>query len=306
MKGYFSRIARQSGLAYASKTAARALTDSGGIEDAFAPEAEHTVMVEPSFPEATFSAASGSKPRPDDTGTAALGLPGFTPAVAAQAPVRRETPVYAAGSEGLHAAAGNSNEVIHPLPRPAALESRISHVSRAIEPTTHDDSNPPEGARERTRHAGIANLMAVEESPARNAAEPVIESKQFFARTAAILGHEETVTPELQAIVLREVQEWVAAAPLEPPPAQAAPRTRATEVKVARPHAPGVVTIRESAPPPEQAQPIEQNFDLSIGTINVTIEESEKPRLPEPRTRQADQTARDDESRFSRLSRSYL
>jgi hypothetical protein len=321
MKGYLSRIARQSGLRYSQPGfEARALTAGSRIADALPPDVEQTVMVGPALPEIKDAVALESKgaqkkqtgleqEHTEDAGKSHEVR--IREDIAMQAPIQREMQTRLAGRRTAAAAIENSDNATRLAPQNPLIEDRVSGAPRVVEQIALKEPDSSEDGREQTRHADSAERAGVlEAKPSETTSGPVTETKEYFARTAGILNNKETVTPELQAVVLQEVQEWVAASPAGPQIAQADSQMRdAVHVaKAAQSRAPAVVTIRasEQLDKPDQTRPIEQKFDLSIGAINVTIEESEKPRPPERPTQQPNKAARDNESRFSRLSRSYL
>jgi hypothetical protein len=160
------------------------------------------------------------------------------------------------------------------------------------------------------RHSEPQPSSALESTTPARSAGSAAAPKEFFTRTVELLTGEGTAAADSQAILLREVQEWVAASPIEPPVAPAAPAMRdmARAGPVSPSRAAEATVIRENRPAEESArqQPLEQRFELSIGTIDVIIEEAEKPRATEPRPARAEKVAPAEERRFSRLSRGYL
>jgi hypothetical protein len=323
VKGYLSRIAKQSGLRFLEpRVEPRALTDFSRSRDPIAPDVEQTVMVGPSFPEPKGTQGMQPAPGPERVDGARDDREDRAWKYATQAPAPREAHQHSPEKRAVPAAIENAGDATRLLPQEVPRVVRevgaprfAGHPTspRIVEQTTFKESGPSESAGERPRHADIVEPAERTEPGTKtsgNTGGLVTETKEYFARTAEILSNEEAITPELQTIVLREVQEWVGASPSVPAQAQSDPQVRdAVRVaKVAQARAPEVGTTRERErlDEPDQLQPIEQRFDLSIGTINVTIEEAERPRTPDPQTRQPAKAASDDESRFSRLSRSYL
>lgn len=317
MKGYFSRIAKQSGLRFPQPQPEARASPGGARIKPPVPDFEQTVMVAPDFVQSNGAVAlepvrppiGRSMPATERAAAAAGNSDDRVRENVTRAPIAPETRDPPAGMQTISAARENSGATR--LMQPAApTGDDAAGAPRVIEQTTFRDSDPSRNQRAQTQHFDTPPRVQPDTPSPEDAVGLAPTSQEFFAKTAEILGNERAVTPELQTIVLREVQEWVAAAPADPQLAHAEPpvrdEPRAAKARQAR--APGVVTIRENerAEKPVRAQPIEQNFDLSIGAINITIEEPEKPRVPEPQTRQPGKTVRDDESRFSRLSRSYL
>lgn len=148
--------------------------------------------------------------------------------------------------------------------------------------------------------------------------EPKPVEKKFFKRTAEIVEGQITEPAEVHTILLREVQEWIAAAETGSTEVSAGAREFANPLpddpRPSEPR-PGVVRIvegRRSKTAPEVVQEVstatlsEQNLDLSIGSISVIVEGEERPpqSTPAPTARQpgASETPR----RTSSLSRHYL
>jgi hypothetical protein len=304
MKGYLSRLAKQSGLPFAEPhVEARAPVSGDGSGDPLAPDIEQTFMVSPELPAPERAGPAGE--RAEDR------------ARASQDPAGHERPDPAAGRRTIPAAINKGDEMGRSPPRgltPVVDDPGASRVighsaaPRNVDAATFEDAGPAEPAGRRAR--GLAHREQFETQASRNAAAPDSESKEYFARTAQILDNKESVAPELQTIVFREVQEWVAASPAESPAAleDPWPRDAGRMAKPVQARAPEFATTheREAVPVPGQPRPLEQSVDLSIGTINVTIEEPETPRAPDPRTRPTNPAAPGDESRSSRLRRSYL
>jgi len=146
------------------------------------------------------------------------------------------------------------------------------------------------------------------------------EGKVYFAKTAASMLNPEVNKSDMQAIVLHEVQEWVAAAPVDRGDQEG--HAHGTEpvgdgrdagldrVRVVTVRDPALRRIPEVSAGVDSAQTgaaATQNFELSIGTISVSIEEPEQ----EPRESAPSQTSRptvsaQERPSFSRISRSYL
>lgn len=136
------------------------------------------------------------------------------------------------------------------------------------------------------------------------------EEPPFFARTAAGLENGGKAA-EIRSILFQEVQEWVAASPerawsedVDPDWAAGA----ATTTPTPRRGAIGTIT-RDGSPGSEHARvgPLEQNFELSIGAVNVIIEEAIQPALPVPVRQKSDRMAAQVAGpRSTRLSRNYI
>lgn len=148
-----------------------------------------------------------------------------------------------------------------------------------------------------------ANATATESSQ-------ILENKEYFSRTSKILSRADVNTAEVKTRVLLDVQEWVAGSPLVTTPEESS--LHETEFKLDTMQ----YTSADKMPMPDQGiadriathtAAIEQNFELSIGTISVIVDTAEEPQRPvtpvQPQNRGIKQQS---EPRFSRLSRSYL
>lgn len=147
------------------------------------------------------------------------------------------------------------------------------------------------------------------------------QEKVFFEKTSEIIEGRQVEPEEVRTIVMREVQEWVAAVPVE---ATSEAEIMSSDDRNARAEKPKsansmvrqrdpVVSIAENPSKAEtktetEYAPAEEHFELSIGTISVIIEGDEKPRVQNefpPRREQA-RTTSTDRSASSLLERSYL
>jgi hypothetical protein len=154
--------------------------------------------------------------------------------------------------------------------------------------------------------AGYEEVKPPQGAPASEAGK-----KGYFARTVPIIDKGEPGTPDVQKIVFHDVLEWVAASPFDAGTQQPHCEniTAVLLSDAAQSRVPGDVKVRENAQNkrPEQAGLKERNFDLSIGTISVVIEEPPRPHQPEPPVHHnGTAAARASEPRYSRLNRSYL
>jgi hypothetical protein len=183
-----------------------------------------------------------------------------------------------------------------------------------------------------------AREFLAQETPARpeSGAKEIIRGeagveKRFFVKTADMIEQGNRNSAEAQNILLREVQEWAAAIPIEAESAEAAANEPAEVSGIAvkrnisqAEREPGVITIgaiggeragemkRENGmDSSENGRIEEQSFELSIGTINVVIEGEERPQAqlaqPAADTRSGEKNVQQGAGgRSSRLSRSYL
>jgi hypothetical protein len=172
-----------------------------------------------------------------------------------------------------------------------------------------------EPATRRAKSAQNAELTAIHtDTEAANSAviEPLHTQNniEYFSRTSEILTRGEADAAVVKTRVLQDVQEWVAASPFATMPAET------------KPHETGFMpdsmhyTAADKMPMPEQGladkaathtAAIEQNFELSIGTISVIVDAGEEPQRPlTPVPQQSRGVKQQNEPRFSRLDRSYL
>ncbi|NRF71723.1 hypothetical protein HLB44_32520 [Aquincola sp. S2] len=316
MNGYLSRIAKQSGLKYqAPRPEARALPAAGPVEVPAAPELERTVMVRADSPQTEVSSAPESKGMQ-------RAQPPLGPERGVDAARTRESGAQAGAARVATGGEPNQPAAATPEAAPAReplegglrtelpdapARDRAAGEPRLVELTHLVESTPSETAPARPAQADVARHAELETDSADRRA-PLAEPKQHFTRTAELLGNHAALTPELQTVVFREVQEWVAASPQAQRLERDAPTSAPRLLDATQARAPEAAAAREDGPrdAPDRAQPIEQQFDLSIGTINVTIEEPETPRRPDSRPRQPERAARDDSAHSSRLGRSYL
>jgi hypothetical protein len=151
--------------------------------------------------------------------------------------------------------------------------------------------------------------------------------QKYFSRTAKIMERSEPDAAGLQNILFQELREWAAGSPADPtPPARDAAAAAVTgaeqrELGLAThreifqmEREPAVVSIKEKETFENDGSSgvssglAEQSFDLSIGTINVIIEDTaplpgpERPSRNESAQNNSSQTKRE----YSRLSRNYL
>lgn len=158
-------------------------------------------------------------------------------------------------------------------------------------------------------------------APPRNAETPPEKSteKKFFEKTVEIVEGQTAKPAEVHTILLREVQEWIAAGQTAPDEVMAGVTDFAAEpmpdTSLPVEREPGVVRIvegRRAKVVPELVQEMsmtdlhEQNFELSIGSISVVVEGDERPPAPAPVQVAAQPVARETPRTTSRLSRHYL
>jgi hypothetical protein len=197
---------------------------------------------------------------------------------------------------------------------------------KLIEPEVTRDSShvPPSPTREEKKIETLKPIESAKKIPAppRTAETPPEKSteKKFFEKTVEIVEGQTAEPAEVHTILLREVQEWIAAGQTTPDEVTAgvtdftAEPIPETSLPIER--EPGVVRIvegrRSKAAAPELVQEVsmtdlrEQNFELSIGSISVVVEGDERPPTPAPAQVAAQPAPRETPRRTSRLSRHYL
>lgn len=141
-----------------------------------------------------------------------------------------------------------------------------------------------------------------------------VDRPRFFAKTAEIIEKGEAAPADISTILFQEVRQWVASGPSKTEPPAATPEaleTLTVRDNLRKETEPGTVVIRERIEQERSSEPAalaEQNFDLSIGTISVIIEDPEK--APEPVRAIQNERSQNNSSgtkrEFSRLSRNYL
>ena len=323
MKGYFSRITKQSDLRFSGQKAPPSLFSAGEpTADNRSPiETEETIIIPPAIP--AKRSMGGREARRSETPdvppkSAAAPEQGENPS----RPSVTETPVIIGGESDKEPVKGRRlvtppvGKVKHPSPvktendllgeKPSS-EFSVAEQTVFKEPKNRERPMPPTA-----EPVAVEPLEPKEFTPAESLSSPGKQKKEYFSKTAEIIKKGETGTAEIRNVLFHEVREWVAAAPAnrEMPAADAPGQPEVTITKqVAQSRSPGVLTVREKSHREnvETSEPMEQSFDLSIGTISVVIEDEEKPAqpvtLPQTNNRQRTQETKRE---FSRLSRNYL
>jgi hypothetical protein len=298
MSGYFSRIARQGGARIGGDVGPRPGTPA--VNTQLAPiDHEETVMVPPRA-SSSVPASRLLKPNVDAVHdqTRAQKQP-----MSAIDPATEISPAEAK--------------------RPTPLEPNRAEV-KLIEPVSTQDSSHASPTPQEKKIETLKPIESAKKIPAppRTAETPPQKSteKKFFEKTVEIVEGQTAEPAEVHTILLREVQEWIAAGQTTPDEVTAgvtdftAEPIPETSLPIER--EPGVVRIvegrRSKAAAPELVQEVsmtdlrEQNFELSIGSISVVVEGDERPPTPAPAQVAAQPAARETPRRTSRLSRHYL
>ena len=308
MTGYFSRIARQSGVRLANQrdVHARPMTAAPPLPPRI--DRDEVVMVGPD---------PATEKSPQVSRIDARAIPESQKAPVAEANVRR-------ADVGESKARESSAEAGRAISTPSAPSERPPESER---PAVADSVPKKEKASDPVPLEVSATTITV--PPAAEPPRQAVETEQqvdHFAETIKIISGREVSKEEASSILVREIHEWIAAGPDEP-------EARIEEVTkrdhlVAEPEKVGVlerepgvvrisgelVTRREMGSEPDrQAKEVEtvglheQTLDLSIGSINVVIEGDPAPAPPpqQPATRPAD-TANQTSRSPSRLRRNYI
>jgi hypothetical protein len=281
MNGYFSRIARQSGARIAGVTRSRAGEPTATTESHALPiDHEETVMVPP------------------------------------------------VDSSDVHASKPVAAEIDAAVPKKTSPEKTFEKTAYAIDAETKRPLDPAREERRLIKPEGTRDSSQAIQAPAKKilpdsqtVTTPAKKStaSRFFEKTAEIVEGETAQPEAVQSIVLREVQEWIAAAQPAPSDVSSDATDSALEPldasSQARERQPGTVRIvenRRMQPAPREVREVsttdfsEQHFELSIGSIHVVVEGEEKPPAPEPAPIAAPPAARETPRRMSQLSRHYL
>jgi hypothetical protein len=318
MNGYFSRIAKQTGLRVASP-GGLASTQAAKTRPREAPplESVQTRLVAPSDPASqSFSVPERKLDRAQPRGDASnrKSVAEQRPGPVSQAEVFRatENSAHEAASEAVATVSSASNGFLKSAPAiHHLLPTEFTPVARipVLPSVTLADSGSPTAARKDT---GKEPMALASEAPPPTA--EIVEEKRYFTKTAAAIERGELRSPELQKVLLLEVQEWVSGARTTP---EIPGLNRETDAGEANPRTPWPVSNMAGVNPREMNQAAdfekptieEQRFDLSIGTISVVIEEPQKPtplaelRRPNPAH---PESGRESVRPFSRWDRNYL
>lgn len=321
--GYFASIARQSGVRFSGDLApSRARVASVPLPEPL--DLQTTVMVPapPEAPAARFEARAPQHAEPsvdlrertsrDTRGSTSEESKSPSPPVSVRPPDVRPP-----GDD--ERPTGSPDEE-----RPEKPTSALPGQTRALK-----EDAPPALVIERTRFvaqpgdaSGDGSRADVPVASARPSSGDVLPTRHF-ARTAEFVEGSRANPAEIETVVLREVQEWIAAGgesgrgitedavrvsrnPLETdaarPPIAPSPGVARIDVKRNR-------DVDAEVPAPQTAPIEEHRFELSIGTINVVIEGEDRPVQPS-RNLSPDRTNRDTRQTTphhgSRLSRCYL
>lgn len=315
MSGYFSNIARQSGLRFMGPKASPAGTVTHGTDtrsSRVSPIDVEEVVVAPSTLDEDTATPSGTDDAPKTTSDDE----GMT--------------VVTKGAAGVLA----SFNPFQPLVAPSEIHDRVREDASIVR--LGEDMSSKGGIQtvefKPGRHAGETDTvvehreMALElggEEPGTAVSSEQRQGKKSIRRMAEIMDRSDGNAAEAHTIILKGVQEWIAAGPAAPEKhevrkekIQASSPREHSEIAQPWESEPGVVRIGRSDRPefrlhdrPMQIIPgiQEQVFDLSIGTISVVIEDDKQsPQLAPSRRSESGPGKRESRPSPSRLSRNYI
>lgn len=328
MKGYFSRLAKQSGLRFPGQNTVTHSFSAGQPEADLSPlHREKTIMISPSLPAERVTGAPGSK-APGETG-ASEKLPSPARAEQNQKQARRVSgsgEALARTEEKFSVEPGRKEKRVVSPPENTDKNSPPAFAKKgfdADEPAGEiqvveqivftGSDKPAENEPEKTAEAAGPGELITHEILRPESAESAGQRK-YFSKTAELLQKGEPDAVEIQNILFQEVREWVAGEPvtteLPGPQPERRSETIAAEESFTRVREPGVITVTEKnrIESIETAGLEEQSFNLSIGTISVVIEAEETPKQPEqrPQNENNQNVSRKTKREFSRLNRNYL
>ncbi len=317
---YFSRIAKQSGLRFTrGNEKERQLKKAEPASKSLSPlEVDETIIVAPSQADHSDKSKRQAS-RLDITGKSQIKLQtskqvknSDLPDVAASPAVHSKKPEKEPEIIETELMPNSASETVN-SPREQTA-SALSDEQVVVEPAARKQTISKETKIATDPAPEVTERVLVEAEETKDLGEETIThdvaKKDYFIKTAEIIERGNAEPAEIHQILLREVQQWAADSPNE---------SGISEVVVERPEP--KITKQIVSPHFEQTQLIgeqnvserketsglaEQTFELSIGTINVVIED-EKPKQPEPAPRPTNQNAAQPAKReFSRLSRHYL
>lgn len=309
MSGYFSRIARQGGARIHGGGESRGHSAKARTDSHLLPiDSEETLLVQPS--PTVDPAVPGAVVKDSDA------------VISNQPRQRRSTKRTTSATDAT--TEDQRIESARNLP-PEPVQDAVSFIKpEAPRDLTGALTKPEAPTPENVRDVG--KQLIRDDSPqtassstrVEDTTEPKPVEKKFFKRTAEITEGQTAEPAEVHTVLLREVQEWIAAA--ETGPDEVIPDVRDFEDPLSddptpSERQPGVVRIvdgRRSKAAPEVFQEVstatlsEQNLELSIGSISVIVEGEERQPQPAPAPTAPQPGASETPQRTSSLSRHYL
>lgn len=320
MKGYFSSLAKQSGLRVSGSAPGARLSPAAA--EAPPPEPLHreeTVLLPP-----TTRATKGENaaprqpaPTPDAPKPRIANSPvtdGFPEFGKTTREVRDEKPIEPGTPEKIETISvepprpDNRRENADPLKVPGNTDSRAHDAAPQTVTIEHQKFV------ERDDASTVSPAFSEAPGPSQTITPPPVEQREFFVKTAEIIERGEAGPADIGSIIFKEVREWVASGPQaadDQPPGPPAVEMITLTDKPREVAEPGTIVIRNTSIRETPAGPAaleEQNFSLSIGTISVIIEDQEN--APEPvrviQNERPQSASTGTKREFSRFSRNYL
>jgi hypothetical protein len=307
MKGYFSKLAKQSGLRHAQTSANPRSRSEKSFENA------------PLDREETILAA------PENARTeAAQNVQNFVPPI--ETPSNKKTfadnqinaePIRVNASETTEKqiAAPFEEQIFQAesLPFESNVKSSSDQNFSSGEITKADDSLTIEQVVFKdTEKVSAVEIFENNESLKGEVVEAKPIQTEYFQKTSELIESGTASPLEIQQILLREVRQWVSDSPTAESIEQAEnvsekrDEVRAIIAPIEQKAVVMSETLKESVA--ENAEKLqEQNFSLSIGNISITVEEPENKLQTEVVSQNRTTAANQTEKRpYSRLSRYYL
>lgn len=318
MKGYFSQLAKQSGLQFAKGNIASPGRDARKKAEKITPlHREEIVLASPVLPkkETRETVENIASQKQDPAVRSAAEISASEASNSSSESLKPTAPDESSPTESV-SGEKNQREAFFKNKNIETEESNFP-ASPAVEQIVFSENAPGEisetsktsdlraaelyheaPTHETSRSSELQPPEIIEES----AREEESEGREFFSRTAEILESGMPDKLEVQQILLQEINEWVSAVP--------APDETENEARLA------VLPIEKTAfapREPAERSPTgadnlqEQNLNLSIGSITVVVEEPEnRSNIAAQNQSRAAQKPASEKREFSRLSRYYL
>jgi hypothetical protein len=306
MKGYFSKLAKQSGLRHAQTSGNLRSRSEKSFENAPL-HREETVLVAPETARTETAKNVQNVVPPIET---PIGEKTFADNQSATEPIR----VNASETTEKQITAPFEEQIFQAesLPFESNVKNSTDQNFSSGEITKTDDSLTIEQIVFKEADKISASETSESNEPLKS---EVVEAKpiqtEYFQKTSELIESGTASPLEIQQILFREVQEWVRDSPTAETIEQAEEIIeKRNEVRaIVAPIEQKSVVLQESLQAvAENAEKLqEQNFSLSIGNISITVEEPENKVQTEIVSQNRTTAANQTEKRpYSRLSRYYL
>lgn len=300
MKSYFSQLAKQSGLRFAEQSGKTRQVKT--LPPAPLHE-ENTILIAPDSP-----AEKTQKPSLQNALTPLPETPKTSPKPKSKGAETKPVETFTAEK---------------PKPLESFVSSQNIEIASEIHIENYSEIKPVEQKEKKSaelpgveqivfKETGFTESLKTPEANPEVSETKLVEAqtnqKEYFKKTGELLETDDADRQEIQQILLQEVHEWVSDTPVFAESENV--EVKEPSIKILPPIERETVLVREPfAHQQDEKQGLEeQNFNLSIGTISIVIEEAEKPSPPEnipPKTSGESKTA-ETKRQFSRLSRNYL